>query len=902
MATFNGQIAATADDGYTYPGTFTVSAYAVGYDGDYNHAFARFLNVTIPKGATITSAKIQYKARASTTPINTQSSIYANKVVAPTSPTSEATYAAKALTTAFVNWDSMSAWTASNWYDSPDISTVIQEIVNQTSWISGNALMIMHKNRRASGPTGYLEMNGYENGAANAPKLVITYSTSVSGSFAITNSNSVSIVSKKSGSTTIQIANSNSIVVEGMNPAVSFKITNSNSVLAAGKKGAKVQTALSDATNASAIGKKKALSSVNIVDNSIVLVARERIGGELSTYLKVYDAAETAFTGNGLCVLNDCMAATITEELNGVYEVEIQYPLDERGKWLNLIEDNIIKADGQLFRIYYKKKTLKSINIKARHIFYDLLDNFLEDVRPTMLNGAGALDWMLTHTQYPHSFKSVSDVPNADTWYFVRKNPVQAIMGTDGIIARIGGEIERDNFTINLHNARGADRGVLIAYGKNILGIEETLDTSGIVTRLLPVGKDNLMLSPKYVDSPYVNNYPHPKVATQEFSDKENVTDLAIAANDYILNSKCDIPQFNYKVDFIELTKTEEYKRYMILETVYMADTVTIKHSKLNIDLKAKVIKITKNLITGRVEKIELGSFKPNLSNIGKELQTFKNDLINIQSAFQIAVDNATKLITGGDGGNFIIKQDANGKPIGLLIMDTMDANTALNVWQFNLGGLGHSSTGVNGPYTTAITADGSIVATFITSGILNASLLKTGSIISQDGSLSLSLVNGAFTIGGGTGDIATHTDTYSKWKHGINDYTMAQASGLIRHSGTLNKDYHYLMDTGEKLTSDANRVLVTVDPAFKGKQFVVTVAVMDTENPVPYNGETMVGYTAYVDESTYDYANGTVYVYGWGTWYDARNLIGDQILGISRAENYYSYISGLRLTWTAIG
>lgn len=936
MATFTGQVTANADDGQVWPGGFSIADVGIGYDGGYNHVFARFLNVTIPKNAIITSAKIQYKAMSSLTLASVQTSIYANDVVAPTSPTSDATFTAKALTTAFVNWDAPGAWVANTWYDSPDISSVIQEIVNQASWASGNAVMILHKNRRATTPNCNITANGYENGAANAPKLVITYTVGgilsfnmnedvssvvatgqkkVSVTIPITNASSVLTTAKKKTSKTFAMTNASSVVVAGHNRALTFAITNASSLSITAKKKVSNTFAIT-ATNAITISKKKiSKKTVIITDNtSSVYIYVIQIGGEFSKRIKLYDANETSFTKNGLGILSQCTVARLIEELNGSYEVELEHPMDDYGKYLNLVEDNIIKADNQLFRIYFKKRILGSVNVKARHIFYDLIDYFLEDMTLTSMNGAAALDWMLTHTHdianHPHGFRSVSDVPNLGTWAIKYKNPVEAIMGTDGIISQIGGEIERDNFTINLHNTRGADRGVLVAYRKNIQGIEETLDTSGIVTRILPVGKDGLKLTAQigtapigYIDSPYIDNYPHPKVAQIDFSDIDNVTDLAIAGNDYILNSGCDIPQYNYKVDFIELTKTEEYKDYAILETVYMGDIVTIKHIKLGLNLKARVIKIEKNLITDRIDKIELGAFKPNISNnINKAIQAIRLELVKTTSDFEIAVANATQQITGALGGNILIRQGEDGKPYEMLIMDTTNVMTAQKVWRWNIGGLGYSTTGINGPFPLAITQDGSIVATFITSGILNASLLKAGTITSTDGSLSINLANGAFTIGGGTGDVSKHTDAYSKWMHGTNDYTIAQASGLTRHSGTLNKDYHYLMDTGEKLTSDANRVLITVDPAFKGKQFVVTVAVMDTENPIPYNGETMVGYTAYVDESTYDYANGTVYVYGWGTWYDARALIGDQILGISRSANYYSYVSGLRLTWTAIG
>ena len=123
-----------------------------------------------------------------------------------------------------------------------------------------------------------------------------------------------------------------------------------------------------------------------------------------------------------------------------------------------------------------------------------MLDNIIEDARPTNLSGTAALNWILERTQTTHPFTSTGDVGGIDTKYYIRKNPVEAILGDEGIVETWGGEIDRDNFVIRLLNSVGADRGVLIAYGKNIQGIEETLDMDGVCTRLMPIGKDGLLL------------------------------------------------------------------------------------------------------------------------------------------------------------------------------------------------------------------------------------------------------------------------------------------------------------------------------------------------------------------------------------------------------------------------
>ncbi len=458
--------------------------------------------------------------------------------------------------------------------------------------------------------------------------------------------------------------------------------------------------------------------------------------------INLYNSTETDFSHNGLVVLSDCKAAFVEEELNGKYELELEYPIDGRGKWAYLVEGNILKNDGQLFRIYHKEKTLTGIKVSARHIFYDLLDNFIERCNIGNLNAAGALNAILSSTQYAHGYTSLSDIDISNTYSIDKQNPVEVILGDNGVVARYGGELVRDNFTLRLLQSRGMDRGVLISYGKNVVGIEETLDMGSVVTRLLPVGKDGLMLPEKYLDSTLLGNYPHPIVRSVEFPDCTSEDVLRSTGQSYL--SQNALPLVNYSVDFIELSKTEEYKHYAILETVYMGDTVTVRHSKLNIDLKCKAIRIKKNLLTNRIEEVELGSFKPNLaSSLNTSIAALSSQQAQDKSDLQAAIDNATLQINSALGG-YVVKR--NGE---LLIMDTEDINTATKVWRWNEGGLGYSGTGYNGPFRTAITADGHIVADFVNTGLLTAGIVKTGTLTSKTGKLSIGLDDEVLNIGG---------------------------------------------------------------------------------------------------------------------------------------------------------
>jgi len=481
--------------------------------------------------------------------------------------------------------------------------------------------------------------------------------------------------------------------------------------------------------------------------------------------INLYDSTNLDFSHNGLVVLSDCKTAFIEEELNGKYELVLEYPIDARGKWRYIVEEKIIKVAGQLFRIYHKEKTIAGIKVSARHIFYDLLDNFVESCSIGNLNAAGALNSILSSTQYSHGYTSMSDIDASNTYTIDKQNPVEAIMGDGGVISRYGGELLRDNFSVRLNQARGMDRGVLISYGKNVIGIDETLDIGSVVTRILPIGKNGLLLPEKYLDSPFIGNFPHPIVKFIEFKDIETEDALRSSGQTYL--SQNDKPLVNYKVDFIELTKTIEYKNYSILETVYMGDTVTVRHSKLGIDIECKVIRIKNNELTNRIEEVELGSFKPNLAtSINTAITTINNQLAQDKSDLQIAIDNATTQINSALGG-YVVKR--NGE---LLIMDTEDIFTATKVWRWNEGGLGYSGTGYNGPFETAITADGHIVADFIDTGTLTASLIKTGTLTSKTGKLSIGIDDEVLNIGGkivydgATGHVTFAPDVVLSWEN----------------------------------------------------------------------------------------------------------------------------------------
>ncbi|KLA05159.1 phage tail spike protein [Bacillus paranthracis] len=466
------------------------------------------------------------------------------------------------------------------------------------------------------------------------------------------------------------------------------------------------------------------------------------------SHITLYKPDETDFTHNGIGILDKHIyGATVVEELNGLFALTFSYPLFAP-HGIEIDGMSIIKAptpDGdQLFRVVTPKPSMGELTVQCYHIFYDLTENLIEDIFIQNTNGNAAMSRLSTGCQYKHPFTFYSDIPTIASARIVRKNPIEAILdnGQDNaFINRWGGELKRDNFDVKMLKSRGMDRGVVIQHKKDLLGYEGNVDWKSPITRIMPQGFDGLFLPEKYVDSPNINKYPHPKIRVVEFKDikaaigehekdedavplEEAYKRLRQAAKDMFTIQKADQPKATYKVEFQELSQTEEYKNYAVLQRVYMGDIVTVRHAEDNLDIQAKVISYKYDPIKKEYIEITLGNFKETFANMAGKVDQIQNEISNMPSSIlDAAKENATNLINSGFGGHVRVYPDR------ILIMDTKSEMTSLRVWQWNVNGLGYSSTGVDGPYGTAITSDGRIVADFITAGILTGNLIKGGEI-----------------------------------------------------------------------------------------------------------------------------------------------------------------------------
>lgn len=468
----------------------------------------------------------------------------------------------------------------------------------------------------------------------------------------------------------------------------------------------------------------------------------------------LYESTESTFETNGLGVLSDTISCQVIEERNGIFEITLEYPLtgihyqEIKQRRIIFVKPNPYE-DPQPFRIYRITKPLSGkITVYAQHISYDLSG---VPVSPFSSGSVtGALSGLKTNAAVTNPFSFWTDKTSTGDFAVTAPTSTRTLLGgSDGSILDVfGGEYKFDRWTVRLYNNRGKNSGVSIRYGKNLMDLQQDENISNVVTGIYPYWLSSegelTELPEKIVNAP--GTYDFTRISAIDFSGdfEEAPTEeqLRDRANDYISSNNVGVPTVSITVEFQPLEQTEEYKDIALLERVNLCDTVNVEYSELGVSATAKCVKTTYDALKDKYISIELGDAKTNIADTIIQQQQEINEKPSV-SFLEQAVINATNWITGNKGGYVIFQRNADGQPYEILIMDTPDINTATKVWRWNNGGLGYSSNGYEGPFATAITQDGAIVANFITTGTLQANLIKSGIIQSHDGRAYFNLDTG---------------------------------------------------------------------------------------------------------------------------------------------------------------
>lgn len=467
--------------------------------------------------------------------------------------------------------------------------------------------------------------------------------------------------------------------------------------------------------------------------------------------IKIFSPTDKIFSSNGDIVLRP-LKAKVHKEDNGDYYLDLETGLDYVDY---LMEGNIVVAStpqgDQAFRITNPTKTKSKITVKAWHVFYDSENYLIEDSYVVDKNCNDALDHLNSATEPQSEFETLSDIGVIDSYRCVRESLYNAIQV---ILERWGGHLVRDNFTIEIRTNIGVDNGVTVQYKKNLKDITCEENWDNVVTKLLPVGKDGLLLNAidesasLYVVSDLQYSIPYTKtvsftqdsVLEDDYKDEEGnlneqayknalVNDLRQQAQEYV-DTNC-VPEVNYTLK-ANLEKITD-----------IGDTIEVKDERLGLDLMTNVIKFEYDCILGKYIEIEFGNFKQSLSNlVGNITASVNKDVTdqiqNTSAILQGQLEQATGDIWGVMGNSYVIY---DGDMI--LVVDRLPKETATNVIMINNGGIGFSQTGINGTFKSAWTIDGTlnmqnINVINLVADMIKGGTLKLGSHLNASGILEL--------------------------------------------------------------------------------------------------------------------------------------------------------------------
>lgn len=455
--------------------------------------------------------------------------------------------------------------------------------------------------------------------------------------------------------------------------------------------------------------------------------------------IKLFDTTDNLFQSNGDKIIIPTRAVVHKED-NGSYYLDLECGLEYIE---DLVPNKILVANTpqgyQPFRIKNIDKTRKKITLKANHIFYDSMNYLIQDSYVVEKNCNQALEHLNSATDNESPFTTLSDVPTIASFRCVRKSLYEAIQV---VLERWGGHLVRDGFEVGIRDSIGADNGVTVRYGKNLKNIQATYNWDAVVTKLMPVGKDGLLLPESYVYSNIQYEIPYTKTITfdqseivEEDYEDENayqqalITDLRNKATQYLESNS--VPSVNYTLD-ANLERITD-----------VGDTIEVIDERLGINLLTHLIAYDYNCILEKYQVVQFGNFTPQLSNlmttIAENTTTQVNEATSdLKVTLSEELQEATDTILGVMGNSYVIYDGDK-----ILVVDRLPKETAINVIRINSGGIGFSNTGVNGTFNSAWTIDGTLNMANInvinmTADLIRGGVLKLGSNLNQYGQIEI--------------------------------------------------------------------------------------------------------------------------------------------------------------------
>ena len=564
----------------------------------------------------------------------------------------------------------------------------------------------------------------------------------------------------------------------------------------------------------------------------------------------------------GLGRLPEAVSATVTEERNGAFTLEFRVPMSaahfsEIGLGGLILAKPNPYDDDQMFRIQKISKPINGIvTVKANHVSYDLAKT---SVLPFTATGASAaLARIKSRMTGGSAFTFSTDITNTSS-AFTNKVPQSAralFGGQEGSILDVfGGEFEWDNLQVRLLAHRGQDRGVRIAYGKNLTDLRQDENIESMYTAVMPYVQDGNGNTAVGTLQTIVQTA-EPRILNLDLSSSfetsggtlPTVSQINAKAQAYIEANDLSSPHVSLTVKFINLADTEEYKDIARLEEVHLCDTVQIDFPKLGISASAKVNKTVFNVLTEKYESIDLGDAKSTLARTILDLNRQTESSAAEQAGFLDSyVMGLTQIITNSLGLFQTIEEQPNGaRKIYLHNEPTLAASQYQ--WTINNGGFAVSQD-YGQTWSAGIDSEGNAVFNSLAANVINALTINGGTV-------NGTIVNGSTVNGSTVNGTNLYTSNISS-KNGDNNMRVwAGVIELLQNTyyrailyQTANKGYLRLMSGTPTDYTDET----------KGKVFTANPAGIALSN----SGASSF-YISNEDDGVYIGINGTSYKVGW--------------------------------------
>ena len=442
--------------------------------------------------------------------------------------------------------------------------------------------------------------------------------------------------------------------------------------------------------------------------------------------IRVYEAREKEFNHNGIKILNPLFAEILKTD-NGDYYIELEDTLDNLAYYQ---KGMIVRASSpwgvQGFRCDNPIIQNRRISCKAWHLSYDSENYIINNASAINKNCNDALNHYNDNTDIASPFTVISDIGNLKSTVAVRKSLFAVF---NDLVNVYGGHWDRDNLNFGIKSSIGQDRGVVLAYNKNITDIQVEENWDNVCTKILPYvvsGEEEITLDEVYLEtSDKLYDIPYTKSVEFKYEEKDGETApttreewkewLHNEAVKYLEANK--VPKVNYSVS-AKLDNISD-----------VGDVIYVKHPKCNIEILTNVISVKYDAIKGRYNTIEFGNFKKEIRNLTNEIASIVKEDVNIGIAedntlLRAELKTATTEINSVLSGSYVINSGSE-----ILILDKLPKEEALYCLKINSMGIGFSNTGINGIFNSAWSIDGTLNMQATNVINLTASLIKGGTL-----------------------------------------------------------------------------------------------------------------------------------------------------------------------------